>query len=94
MSDDLLDCRHQLRLEARRFPAAHVAAQMLVSPNDDVAEVERVLELLLGDDDCGARPHAVPDAELVGGIEIRRREVGDHEIGAEQRVVHRAVDRA
>ena len=57
-----------------------------------VIQVEREREVLFGHHDRRSRPQGVTDAELVKGVGIRRREVGDDEIGLEQIFIHRLVD--
>ena len=84
----------QLLLEARRLLTADVLAEVLVATDHEVAHVEVLPEALLGDDDRGVRPQPVTHAELERRIDVLRRKVGDHQLGAEQMLIHRLVDGA
>ena len=51
-------------------------------------------ELLLGDYDRCARPEGVAHPQLVGGVDVRGREIRDNEVRVEKLLVHRRIDRA
>ena len=93
-ADDLGDRVLQLLLEARRLFTADVLAKVLVAADHEVAHVEVLPEALLGDDDRGVRPQPVAHAELERRIDVLGRKVGDHQLGAEQMLIHRLVDGA
>ena len=67
---------------------------MLVATDHEVTDVERLLEALFGDDDGRAGPQPVAHAELERRVDVLGREVGDHQVGAQQLLVHRQVDGA
>ena len=57
-----------------------------------MTKIEREIEIVLGHDDRGGRLQRVPHSKLVNRIGVRSREIGDHDVGIEQVLVHRLVD--
>ena len=66
--------------------------EMGVGPHQQVADVEGKLEVLFGDHDGGVRPQSMAHPELVDGVGIGCREVGYHNVGAQQQLIHGLVD--
>jgi hypothetical protein len=65
---------------------------MLVWLNDDMVDVERAFELLLGKDDRRSRLQRMTNAELEHGVQVGRGKIGDDQLGIEKHVVHRDID--
>ena len=59
-----------------------------------MAQVEGVLQLRLGDHHRGPGPQRVPYPQLVDGIGVRGRDVGDDDIRGQELSVHLEVDNA
>ena len=66
--------------------------EMGVGPDQQMSDVEGKLEVLFGDHNGGVRPQGVAHPQLVDGVGIGCREVGHHDVGAQQQFIHGLVD--
>jgi hypothetical protein len=86
------DAGYQVLLEALRLGRLDRVAAVPVAHDLQQGDLERRLELVLGDHDRRVRTKRVPDAELVRDVHIRRREVGDDQLRSPETLVQRLVD--
>jgi hypothetical protein len=89
---DVVDGFRQGGAEALHLPEVYPLAHVVVLADEDVVDVEgEGLGPVLADDNRRVRAQGVAHAQLVEGVLVRGREVGDHHVRLQKSFVHRHV---
>ena len=65
---------------------------MVISANGNLRHVKRENQLVLGDGDRGVWFQGMPHAQFIECVWIVCGDVGDHNVGVQQLLVHRYID--